>query len=73
MCIRDSIQTVPSAVPDDAGLIRAFGRGVCEIIIRSGDSPPGERHRRVEEEVRELVKSGNLNAPTEKAEQTEDD
>lgn len=67
------IQAVPSLGSDDAGLIRAFGRGVCEIIIRSGDSPPGERHRRVEEEVRELVKSGNLNAPTEKAEQTEED
>jgi hypothetical protein len=56
------IYPVPPAGEDDPKLIAAFGKAVCEIIIRTGDLPPGERHQKIEQEVRELVKSGRLTA-----------
>jgi hypothetical protein len=45
---------------DERKLMEAFGRKVCELIIQSGDVPPGERHRRVEQEARDLIAGGVL-------------
>ena len=59
---------VPSAGGNDKKLIEAFGRRTCELIIQSSDVPPGERHRRVEQEVREMIASGRLNADLPEAE-----
>ena len=58
------ILAVPAAAGDDAALVRAFGRRTGEIVIRSGELPPGERHRRIEADVREMVNSGRLLAET---------